>query len=145
MPGDTTDLEKFIEYRQAEKHDMNFVRSAWLNGLYHGSDWYTLIPRDIFDSKFNQVMNHILSKPRVRVTLAVVKEEPSAIVGFSIYEFDQAEDVTLHWLYVKPAWRDKGVARTLVHPDTAQVTHMTKIGKSLLRKAKDVIFNPFAI
>jgi hypothetical protein len=49
----------------------------------------------------------------------------------------------LHWIFVKKAWRNNGLAKSLIPNNITKVTHLTTVGKALLGKLPGAIFDPF--
>lgn len=137
--------------------DENFIYKTWLDGLKYGNSpnkldqdtdesnehWFKYAFEEIeyktFCEKYRKIINHILSKSGVSVKLACLKEDPGVIVGYSVADRD-----ILHWVYVKVAWRNIGIASDLVPDNVTYVTHLTKPGIAIKRK-KRWIFDPTLI
>lgn len=73
---------------------------------------------------------------RSQVKVACLEEEPDVVLGYAVYEGE-----TLHWVFVKKAWRKLEIASKLVPKKISRITHITKLGKSL--KDKEWVFDPF--
>lgn len=65
-----------------------------------------------FFTLFRKLIDHLLSSKDVICKLAVHKEDPTQIVGFSVIKKN-----LLHFVYVKADWRGIGIAKDLV-PET---------------------------
>lgn len=117
--------------------DYNFIMATWLIGLYYGNDWFTKIDKDVYMKHYHDIVDRVLKKPTLISNLAVLKEDDSVILGYAIYE-----PKILHWVYVKEAWREIGIAKQIVPEDTEVTTHLTKLGFSLRKHIK---FNPFQL
>lgn len=117
--------------------DRNFILATFLRGLFHGDSWFSIIDKKVFMKHYHKVIEFILGKPTTKVLVACLKEDPSAILGYSIFENDK-----IHWVYVKPAWRKIGLAKDLVPKNASSVTHLTKMGLSIIKNHK-IEFNPF--
>ena len=128
-----------IKIRKSTNVDHNFILATMLRSLYYDESWFTLIPKHIFMTHYNKVINLLLSKFTTEVLVACLKDDEDTILGYSILS-----PGTVHFVYIKKAWRNLGLARDLVPEDCKNVTHLTKSGLSLLKK-KDLIFNPFLI
>ena len=135
-----SELQKLCEIRDYRESDKAFVLSTFLRGLYYGDSWFSLIPKDIFMDNYKLVGDVLLKKYVVKV--ACLKEDPDVILGYSILGTDYQ---TIHWVYVKSAWRKQGVAKSLLPKYPTAVTHMTALGKILLPKFEHCVFNPFKI
>lgn len=129
-----------ITIRPATLGDKNFIFATWLRGLRHGNDWFQSIDSDIFFKNYHLAIEHIIARPTTNVAVACLRDEPEVILGYSVFDKDR-----LHWVFVKKSWRNIGIARSLTPTTITSVTHLTKVGKSLLSKLPNVVFNPFNI
>lgn len=128
------------DIRDATAEDSNFILATFLRGLYYGDSWFSLIPKDIFMVHYKAVAEALINKATIKV--ACLKEDPNVILGYSVMSADYQ---TVHWCYVKSAWRHKGIARSLLPKYPTAVSHLTKLGLSLLNKLNNPVFNPFKI
>lgn len=123
--------------RFAHANDMNFILATWLRSLYYGDTWYSDIDKNVFFTEYPRYIQALVkSSNTIVVALA---DDPDVIIGYAC-----GTATIIHFVYVKKAWRRKGVARLLLN-DTGYyewVTHLTKIGKKLLPKY-GWKFNPF--
>lgn len=135
------------------KGDHNLICSTWITRLLHNKPkpedhWYEnhieQIERSIFFKNYNRVINHLLIKENVKVTLCCLKEDPDVILGYIVYETSPSNELILHWMYVKEAWRNLGIARGLMPKGLKYITHLTRPGITLKRKF-GLIYNPFLI
>lgn len=130
-----TDL---IATRDATPADSGFIFATWLRGLRYGNSWFELIESVVYFKVYHDFIESILNRPTTVIKIACLKDDPEVILGYSVYS-----GTSLHWVFVKKAWRSIGIARSLVPTNTTTVTHMTNVGLSILKKHKNVIFNPF--
>lgn len=128
------------EIRAAREGDLNFVRATFLRGLYHGDSWFSLIPYKVYMTAYHPIVEAIIA--RNFVWIACLKDDPDTIIGYSIVSRDAS---TITWVYVKAKWRKLGIARSLLPQYPTAVTHLTALGKTLLTKFENCIFNPFAL
>lgn len=126
--------------RDLAPNDKNFIMATFLRGVYYGDSWFSLIPKDIFMATYSKVIEALLANPRYKVQVACLKEDEDVIIGYSILTSDLNAIV---WVFVKSAWRHKGIGKALVPKYPIAVTHLSKLGKSLLSKFPNTIFNPF--
>ncbi len=140
MSLDVSSFQGLYDIRDFKEGDKALVLATFLRGLYHGDSWFSFIPRKIFMDNYKHVADALLKSPKVTIKVACLKEDPDVILGYSILSSDYQ---TIHWCYVKSAWRQQGIARSLVPQFPTTVTHLSALGKSLLSKFPDVIFNPF--
>ncbi len=136
-----SDFRGMYDVRDATDKDVAFVLATFLRGLYYGDSWFSLIPKDIFMDNYKRVAVALISSPKVTIQIACLKEDPDVILGYSVLSSDFK---TIIFLYVKAAWRRKGIGRSLIPARPTQVSHLTALGKSLMDKLpKETIFNPF--
>lgn len=127
------DKRDLIHIRDSEPEDYNFMMATWLRGLYYGNDWFNRIDKDIFMDNYHKIIDFLIVKPSIQTRVACLKEDPSVILGYSV-----SEATTLHWVFVKRAWRNIGIAHDLVPKDIQTVTHLTNAWIKT-----DYTFNPF--
>lgn len=137
---ESIDKKSLIYVRDATLDDLPFVYSTWLKGLRYGNEWFKAIDQDAYFKHYHNVLEIILNRPTTAIKVACLVDDPSVIIGYSVFE-----DTTLHFVFVKKNWRNIGLAKDLVLPTTCLVTHVTQVGLSLLKKAPGVRFNPYAI
>jgi len=137
-----SDFQGLYEVRDGTDKDANFILATFLRGIYYGDSWFSLIPKPVFMDNYKRIAQAILKNPRTIVKIACLKEDPDVILGYSIMSSDFA---IVHYLYVKSAWRKKGIGKSLIPKYPIAFTHLTALGKSLATKYPTAIFNPFAI
>lgn len=125
-----------IQIRGMQQEDRAFVYSTMLKGLFFGCELYSQIEPKAFYDNYSKVVDALLDRSEIRV--AVLAETPDVILGYSI-----TNGPILHWVFVKKAWRNQGIAKQLVGQITA-VTHLTKPGQSIKIK-KGLTYNPFLL
>lgn len=128
--------------RPAAPEDVNFIFATMLRGLYYGDSWFSRIPKDIFMAHYHKVIEALLVHPSTKVTVACLKDDPEVVLGYSVTGHN---DELVHFVYVKSAWRNIGLAKSLVGTTPKAATHLTTVGSSILKKHPEVIFNPFQL
>lgn len=141
--GDITKTD-LVALRVAMQDDYAFIMSTWLKGLRFGNDWYKLIDDRAYYSVYHNVLDSLLRKPGVAILVACLKEDPSVILGYSVYEPVSHTTMKLHWVQVKKAWRNVGIGKMLLPAGVSTVTHLTEAGKAIFLK-KGWVFNPFTL
>jgi len=136
------DFSGLYDIRDMKEEDKNFIRASFLKGLYYGDSWFSMIPKDEFMKNYKSVIEHFLHDPTAIVKVACLSDDPDTIIGYSILSADY---VTVHWVYVKSKWRLHGIAKRLVPEHPTAVSHLTELGKTLLPKLNNAIFNPFKL
>lgn len=131
--------QPLIDVRDGVKADLSFILATWLRGLRFGNSWFLMIESDTYFNTYHRVVETILYRATTQIKVACLKDDPEVILGYAIYDSN-----ALHWVFVKKAWRKIGVAGRLVPSDAKTVTHLTEVGKSIIKK-KGLAFNPFLI
>ncbi len=133
-----------IAIRDFKAEDWNLILATILRGLYYGSEsWWREIPKEIFMERYHKFLEALLSSPNTEIKVAYLKGDEDVVVGYAVTSVDHE---TLHYVFVKAAWRGIGIAKSLLPKETKQVTHITKTGLGILKKKlPGVIFNPFAV
>jgi GNAT superfamily N-acetyltransferase len=125
-----------VTIRQAQADDEAFIYATFLKGLYHGNGWFGKIDKTVYFANYHKVIEALLSRSVVKV--ACLADEPDVVLGYSITSPD---NITLHWVFVKKAWRKMGLAKRLVPPTITTVSHITRLGETLMPSTWS--FNPF--
>src|SRR6266404_2908447 len=121
------------DIRDFNESDKNFVLATFLRGVYYGDSWFSMIPKQIFMDNYKKVAEYLVNTATIKV--ACLKEDPSVILGYCMLSKDLQ---TIHWTYVKSAWRLKGIAKTLTPTHPSVVTHLSKLGVTLLDKFTNI-------
>ncbi len=129
-----------VAVRDAVDSDRNFILATWLKGLRYGNDWFEAIDSKIYFDFYHKVIETILARPDAQVRVACLREDPDVILGYSVYAGNR-----LDWVFCKKEWRSIGIAKSLVPKEITMVSHLTSLGKSILRKHPELKFNPFAL
>lgn len=127
-----------VTIRDAVLDDRNFILATWLKGLRYGNEWFETIDADPYYKVYSKVIENLLDRPDISVKISCLTEDPSVILGYAVYNHD-----ALRWVHVKAAWRNIGIAKSLVPSDIRVVTHLTKVGLAIFKKYRKAKFNPF--
>ncbi len=131
------------EVRDGKEADISLIMSTFLKGLYHDNEWFGMIPRKVFFEHYHGIAESLIRSPNATVQVACLKDDPDTIIGYSILSTDFQ---TIHWVYVKKAWRGHGIGTSLLPERPTNYTHFSEAGLKIIPKRfKDIIFNPFAI
>lgn len=135
-------FEGLYNIRDANKNDHNFILATFLRGVYHGDTFFSSVPKDLFMSRYKLVAQALVGDENTKIKVACLPEDPDVVLGYSILSNDYS---TINFVFVKNAWRRKGIGRSLVPLNPAYVVpqHVTSIGKSLMHKLNHVKNNPF--
>lgn len=130
----------FFKVRAFKPEDKNFIMATFLRGMYYGDSWFSLMPKDLFMQYYTRVAEALLERNAVMV--ACLPDDEDVILGYSIISFDFT---TIHFVFVKSAFRKRGITKQLLPQYPTTVTHLTDLGRQLLPRLKNCVFNPFAI
>lgn len=133
--------DDLITIRLAVPEDNNFILATWLRGLFYGDSWFSHVPKSIFMDHYHKVIDFILQSPNTIIAVACLKEDQDVILGYSVIN---SSNNSLHWVFVKKAWRGIGISKKIVPNTVNTVTHLTKVGLSIITK-KNIQFNPFVL
>lgn len=120
--------------------DKSFVLATFLKGLYYGDSWFSLIPKDTFMTHYHAFLERFIESPGVDISMACLAEDPDVIIGYCIHT-----NTVVHMIFVKKAWRRIGVAKSLLPNQVTAVSHLTDLGRRLLSKLPEAVFNPFVL
>lgn len=135
-----SNFQGLYDVRDATDKDINFILATFLRGLYYGDSWFSSIPKNIFMENYKQVAQALVNHPSTIIKIACLREDSEVILGYSLLGNKMS---TVHFVYVKSAWRKQGIGRSLLPQFPARVTHLTALGKSLMSKLPNTEFNPF--
>lgn len=104
--------------RLGRPEDRPLIYATWLRGLYYGNKYYKTIDQSAYFATYPKVLEHLLNNSSVQV--ACLSSDPDVVLGYVVYKGD-----TVHWIYVKRAWRGLGIAKSLFPPIVNIVSHLT--------------------
>lgn len=125
--------------RDAFETDFPFIYSTWLKGLRFGNEAFTMIEQNSYFKNYHKVIEVILNRPDTVIKVACLLDDPETILGYSIL----GEDM-VHYVHVKQAFRSFGIGKSLCPKSISRVTHVTKVGLSILKaKHPEFHYDPF--
>ena len=132
----------FLTIRPMQQSDEPFIIKTWLLGLRHGNEWFRLIDHDSYYKHYHDIIENLIRNPATETRIAALTEDPDTILGYACVARDGA---TIHWTYVKPAWRSHGIGRALLPDTVSRMTHMTRVANLILQShpTRRIIFDPF--
>lgn len=134
-----------IAIRSSTENDKSFIFATMLRGLYYGESWFSAIPKKIFMDNYHAFLERFYAQPKVSVVVACMKDDPEIILGYSIMHQNTPGEFILDYVFVKPAWRKIGIAKSLIPKNVVAFTHLTKVGRALKSKIEPAVFNPFVL
>ena len=123
--------------REATDDDMRLVHSSW-----HTAYWKTHAHKHILKDNYDEGMDRRIDRLlfRSHVLVAYFPEVPDEVLGWSAVEGD-----ALHYVYVKAAYRRRGIATGLVEGRAKWYTHATdREGRVFLERMK-LQYSPFLL
>lgn len=143
--------------------DKDYIYSTWLMQCKH-SYFAKRIKYPIYFKEHQKIIDHLMSKPSVKILIASPKNEADIISGYLAYE-QKEEYPVVHFVYVKSIFRKLGIAKLLlkeanININSIRFTHFTypqidhRTGKEyenaytaddLIKKYPDMIYNPYLL
>lgn len=138
-------LKKQWLIRDAVPGDLAFIYNSWLLSYRDDSILALDTSRTIFFDQYSLVVDNLLETSNVLV--ACKQDEENVIFGYLVYEGKVA-----HYAFVKEAFRELGIAQSLVaeafgEGELSQLicTHRTQSSKPIFEDHKFLIYNPFLL
>ena len=105
----------------ATEDDLNFIRASWLRSFCDSQFARAAAPS--YWVEHLKVRDKLLT--RCGAVVARVEEVPTSVCGWACFEAN-----AIHYVFVKPRWRRKGIAKKLLEPfdlaPSVVYTHRTK-------------------
>jgi hypothetical protein len=127
--------------------DEAFIYATWLRNYKSSSYFAKRIRHAVFFSGHKKVIEFILAKPQTTTLIAHPKDDPNTMLGYLVCEM--VEKPTVHFTFVKEAFRKMGILRRLMEAaeiadPTFTFTHWTFPVDELIGKYPDLVYNPYA-
>lgn len=130
-----------VDIRDGTADDHNFVLATMLRAVKYGSDYFRAMDREIYFSRFGVYISTLFKAPG-RLKVACMPGETGddgLILGYALLQGE-----VLHFVYVKSAFRNQGIAAQLLAGENIKkVSSMTAVGEAL-RQKKGYIFDPWS-
>lgn len=123
-----------IAIRQAHSGDLAFIYSSWLRS-FKGSRDKHVSPEVYFEGQ-HELIGNLLDSANTTALVATPAYDAGIILGWCVKTND-----TLHYVYVKEAFRRMGIAKLLVGSFT-QHSHLTPYGAKALADYTST-YNPY--
>jgi ribosomal protein S18 acetylase RimI-like enzyme len=129
--------------RQPVESDVPFIYATLLRSNYFDTEALSQVRKTIYFENYRLVVDELLLN--AEVTIACLETDHQVILGYMIHE-----PGVIHYIFVKDAFRNLGIARSLVTEklDTSKpltVTHLTKSVRSLIKNNAKFNFNPYRL
>lgn len=93
--------------RPAQESDKAFVLATWLRGELHASPVYQSCPRAIYFANRPQELRALLAHPNTRINIICLDDDQDVIIAYVVFSALGC----LHWVYVKKAFRGRGIGK----------------------------------
>lgn len=136
-----------ILIKDASLDDMSFFWSSILNHFRHSSPSTKLMTDAVFFGHHQPIVEAALKRKGNVLKFAALKDEPDVILGF-LWGNEYPE--TVHYCYVKRAFRLMGIARALYEATFKDVpkvfySHLTYDAGRITQEHKHFVYNPYLI
>lgn len=137
-----------IAIRLHKKSDEPFIYATWLKSYKASSYFAKRISNAVYYKKHAEIISHILEKPTSKTFIAHPIDDTDTICGYLTCEPGKVS--TAHFVYVKEAFRNMGIARALflaadVIPDYLIFTHWSYPMDEFVQKYENMIYDPYAL
>lgn len=105
---------KEYTFRPYKESDLNFIMSSWGHSYYKGYPYqYMLAPKD-FHLFHRSLRENIAKRPTVATIICSAIIDPDLIIGWVMVEKpENFPGLIMHYLYVKEAFKGRGIAGEL--------------------------------
>jgi len=132
-----------LKFRKAKASDINFIYDSFLKSMKNDSSLGRLCTAHVFFKEFPAIIDRILSDSETLVASA--DEDDETIIGYIIFEPN-----VVHYLFVKEAFRNLGIAKELIGQALAGKMEFTYTSRThhireIIKKYPGITFNPFKL
>lgn len=122
------DIKEIAALRPVRPEDLAYIYSTIMPSAWLGNPFFKKIKREIFFPNYRVIVDSIIQNQNTEILVSCFMEDPNLILGYSITCGD-----ILHYIYVKGAYRRKGLGKLLIptHKKINKVTHYTTMGDYL--------------
>ncbi len=130
---DPQSIKDVVQLRPGTPGDLAFVYARWLRDLRHADGGP--LPDDLWFPAHRGLINRVLADPKVELHILHPVDVPTEILGFIVAEPHEV----LHWIYLKPKFRGRGLALMLLqaaHAEHALASWTTPDAKARLQNPR---------
>jgi hypothetical protein len=136
-----------VRFRPARPDDEALIYSSWLRSLWHDAGKRPTDARYVRKSVWHRGQHRLVERLMGSGAEVLCAELEGLVIGWIC--FDPGEAGTLHYGYVKDAYRGRGVFKALLREasvplDPLMVSQLTGPVLAWRRAGKPVEFDPFA-
>ena len=138
----------FRPYR--EDTDKGCVYSDWLKSYKTFSYFAKRIRPNIFFAGHHKIIDHLMTKPSVKVVIACDKEDTDQIFGWMAYEPRQDKRAMVHFVYVKGPFQRMGIGTALFQNAEIELrdirfSHWTFPVDTFMEKHPEMVYDPYEL
>lgn len=130
-----------VKIRPAKGSDIAFIYSTWLNSYRNDSSIGLSVRKSVFFDNYQLILDQLMDSSET--IIACQPDEENVVYGFMTFD-----PKTIHYAFVKEAFRRLGIAKSLFqyafteNLDRISITHKTKYAQFLCTKFN---YNPFQL
>ncbi len=129
-------------------NDSAFIIQSFLRSYWTGAIRETPVKSATYYKEHHAWIMRVFQTTGYAILVAHAAGEYDAILGWALVE--ARDPVILHYVYVKEALRQMGLARRLIEaatidPRTMVYTHVTRIGNTIMRRYPEATYNPWIL
>lgn len=139
-----------IMVREPTGVDVDFITSSWLKSFRESGFMVNTVPNRVYFNQHHKILEKII--PRSRILVACNSMDPDQIFGWICAEI-MDRHLVIHYIYVKDAFRQMGIASRLVRllydtqdvvKDLLLTTHQTWKSKVLIQGRREWSLKPLS-
>lgn len=129
--------------------DKDFLYNSWLKSYKHNSYFAKRIRNSIFFPNHERIINHLISKPTVKVFITCPKNDEDTILGYLVCD-TSTDDHVIHFVFVKDAFRRMGIMKEMLKEasiNTKRIvfTHWTMPVDEIFKNNEDMVYDPYRL
>lgn len=133
-----------------ELTDKNCIYSNWLKSYKTYSYFAKRIRPVIFFAGHQKIIDHLLSKPTIKIIIACDKSKPDEIFGWLAFEPKEEGRPTIHYVYVKGPFQKMGIGRALfrhagIEIEQIRFTHWTFPVDQAMERHPEMLYDPYEL
>ena len=131
-------LESLISLRPMNPDDQRFVASSWFESYWKGAALKSGMPFSAYKAGQDMRIRNLLARSQTLIVYAT--SIPDEILGYAVLE---PASGSVHWVYVKSAYRREGIATALCKGRFRWYTHASGAAGTRLARKLGLEFNPY--
>ena len=138
--------ESEITIRDYRTEDQEFIYATLLNHYKHSSLFAKRIRNTIYFKEHQNLIKNLFDRGAIK-KICCPSNDPVIILGYLIMEGTKTDPV-IHFVYVKKAFRDMGIAELLTGDldlNNTQFTHWTEDCEWITNKYPGMKYNPYKL